>query len=100
MPILLMASQLEEVPEEDFEVVGQLRSSGVAWVHGDTDVAGGHQSKLGALEQEHVDLLLDGADDAQNLSHTYDINLFVMCVAAVHVGVFYNSITSHVYLEG
>ena len=98
-----MASQLEEVPEEDFEVVGQLRSSGVAWVHGDTDVAGGHQSKLGALEQEHVDLLLDGADDAQNLSHMTSIFLPCVCSNCTCRCVFYISTTSiiiHVHLKG
>lgn len=50
-----------------FEVVWQLGSTSVAWVHGDTDITVGIEVELCALKNKSVYMALHSSDDAQNL---------------------------------
>ncbi len=49
------------------EVVWELRAAGVAWVHGDANIAVAVELQLRALKDEALLLLLHRADNAQNL---------------------------------
>ena len=58
--------------KEDLEVVGQLRTSGVAGVHRDTDVTVRVQTKFRSLECKYLLVRLYRADYAENLKRTME----------------------------
>ena len=52
----------------DLEVIGQLRTSGIARIHCYADVAVPVELKLGSLEHKPIHVSLYSSDNAQNLS--------------------------------
>lgn len=54
-------------PEHGFQIVGQLGTTRVSWIHSDEDAAGVHQFYFRSFEHESDDLLREGGEDGQYL---------------------------------
>lgn len=49
-------------PEHGFQIVGQLGTTRVSWIHSDEDAAGVHQFYFRSFEHESDDLLREGGE--------------------------------------
>lgn len=58
-------------PEHGFQIVGQLGTTRVSWIHSDEDAAGVHQFYFGSFEHESDDLLREGGEYGEYLLRHY-----------------------------